>query len=55
MKSLLSILPKKSGRGPKGHISVRHQGGRQKRFFREIDFKRSKKEIWGRVESIEYD
>jgi len=55
MKSLFEILPKKSGRGNHGSITVRHQGGRQKNFLREIDFKRDKKDIWGRVESIEYD
>ncbi len=51
---LLKILPKKAGRS-RGKIAVRHQGGRQKRFLREIDFKRDKKDIWARVEEIEYD
>src|SRR3990172_5527812 len=55
MKKLKQILSKKSGRGASGRISVRHQGGRQKRYLREIDFKRDKKDIWGRVFSIEYD
>lgn len=50
----MRILPKRSGRS-KGTVTVRHQGGRQKRFLREIDFKRTKKEISARVESIEYD
>ncbi len=54
MKQLQTILPKKSGRSG-GRISVRHRGGRQKRFLREIDFKRDKKDVWGVVESIEYD
>ncbi len=52
---LKRILPKKSGRGAGGRVSVRHQGGRHKRFLREIDFKRDKKEVWGKVELIEYD
>lgn len=52
--NLKSILAKRSGRS-KGTITVRHQGGRQKRFLREIDFKRDKKDVWGKVESIEYD
>lgn len=51
---LKSILPKKSGRSG-GKITVRHQGGRHKRFLREIDYKRDKREIVGRVEAIEYD
>lgn len=55
MKNLKSILAKHSGRGADGKVSVRHQGGRQKRFLREIDFKRSKREIPARVDSIEYD
>lgn len=54
MKSLKKILPKKSGRSA-GTISVRHKGGRKKRHLREIDFKREKKDVWGKVESIEYD
>ncbi len=55
MKKLQSILPKNSGRGSGGSITVRHQGGRQKRFLREIDFKRNKQDIWAKVEAIEYD
>jgi len=52
---LLKILPKKSGRNASGKITVRHRGGRQKRFLREIDFKRDKHNIPARVVSIEYD
>ncbi len=55
MRKLKILLSKKSGRDAKGHVSVRHQGGRQKRFLRKIDFKRDKKDIWGRVLSVEYD
>jgi large subunit ribosomal protein L2 len=55
MKKLKTILPKKSGRDASGRITVRHQGGRQKRFLREIDFKRDKRDVWGRVEEIAYD
>ena len=54
MKRLKTILPKKSGRS-RGTISVRHQGGREKRFLREVDFKRDKPDVWGRVEAVEYD
>jgi large subunit ribosomal protein L2 len=53
-KSLRRILAKKSGRSG-GKVTVRHQGGRHKRFLRTIDFRRSKKDVWGTVESIEYD
>lgn len=55
MKRLKRILSKKSGRNSSGRISVRHQGGREKRFYRDIDFKRDKKDVWGRVELVEYD
>lgn len=54
MRKLKTILAKNSGRS-RGQLTVRHQGGRQKRFLREIDFKRNKFEVWGKVESIEYD
>ncbi len=54
MKKLKSILPKKSGR-VRGRVTVRHQGGREKRYLRLIDAKRSKKDVWGKVIAIEYD
>lgn len=49
------MLKKHSGRDSSGTISVRHQGGRQKRYYRIIDFKRDKRDIPGTVERIEYD
>src|SRR3989304_2700331 len=52
--NLTRILKKKSGRSS-GKVTVRHQGGREKRFLREIDSKRDKKDVWGKVEAIEYD
>jgi large subunit ribosomal protein L2 len=55
MARLKSILPKNSGRDASGKVVVRHQGGRQKRFMRHVDSERSKREVWGKVESIEYD
>ena len=54
-KTLIKILPKHSGRGNTGQIVVRHQGGRQKRYYRMIDFRRDKLSIPGKVVSIEYD
>ncbi len=54
MKNLKTILKKRSGRS-KGKVTVRHQGGRAKRYLREIDFRRDKKDVWGRVEWIGYD
>ena len=54
MNKLMTILPKKSGRSG-GIVTVRHQGGRHKRFLREIDFKRDKRDVTGSVEAVEYD
>lgn len=54
-KNLIKILKKHSGRDVTGKISVRHQGGRQKRFYRTIDFKRDKKDVEAKVIAIEYD
>jgi large subunit ribosomal protein L2 len=44
-----------SGRDSNGRISVRHKGGGHKRRYREIDFKRDKTGVPGKVASIEYD
>lgn len=54
-KKLIRILPKKSGRNNTGKVTVRHQGGRLKRYLREIDFFRDKYGVYGTVSSIEYD
>lgn len=55
IKSLIKIKKKTSGRDSQGHISVRHRGGEEKRFLREIDWKRNKTDIKGKVVSIDYD
>lgn len=55
VKSLVSLLPKNSGRDRMGHVSVRHQGGREKRFYRVIDWKREKDGVPARVDHITYD
>ena len=55
MKKLKFIKTKNSGRDASGQVSVRHQGGEQKRFLRVIDFKRDKQNIKGTVIGIEYD
>lgn len=54
-KTLIRVLKKKSGRNNMGHITARHQGGREKRYYREIDFKRGKVNIPGKVVAFEYD
>jgi large subunit ribosomal protein L2 len=55
IKKLRVILKKHSGRDNSGTISVRHQGGRQKRYYRIIDFKRDKRDVVGVVQRTEYD
>ena len=54
-KSLLTPLPKKSGRNNRGRITVRHRGGGHKRKYRIIDFRRDKWDVPGKVAHIEYD
>ena len=54
-KSLLIIKKGKGGRNNQGRITVRHQGGGHKRFYRIIDFKRNKLGIPARVTTVEYD
>lgn len=54
-KQLHEILQKHSGRDVAGHVSVRHQGGRQKRYYRLIDWRRDKVGVPAKVVSIEYD
>lgn len=55
IKSLFTILPKNSGRDMFGHISAHHQGGRHKRYYRTIDWKRDKDGVEGTVSTIEFD
>jgi large subunit ribosomal protein L2 len=54
-KSLVEALPQKGGRNHHGHITMRRRGGRHKRKYRIIDFKRNKFGIPARVREIEYD
>ena len=54
-KSLLVSLNKNGGRNNQGKITVRHHGGGVKRKYRLIDFKRDKRDIPGKVATIEYD
>jgi large subunit ribosomal protein L2 len=55
LKKLARINPKRSGRNTHGRITVRHQGGRQKRLLRKIDWKRDKRDLKAIVTTIEYD
>ncbi len=44
-----------SGRNNSGRITTRRRGGGAKKLYRKIDFKREKRDIEAKVESIEYD
>ncbi len=52
---LVAPLKSTGGRNNTGRITSRHRGGRHKRRYRIIDFKRDKKGILATVETIEYD
>jgi len=54
-KTLTKGKKERAGRDSFGRISVRHKGGGHKRRYRDIDFKRDKIGIPGKVASIEYD
>ncbi|CAL4324185.1 50S ribosomal protein L2 [Buchnera aphidicola] len=53
--SLLTTNHKTGGRNNNGRITTRHIGGRHKRIYRIVDFKRSKDNIPARIERFEYD
>ena len=53
-KKLTRAMNRRVGRGG-GRVTVRHQGGGEKKRLRLIDWKRNKLDIAGYVEAIEYD
>lgn len=55
LKELTEGISSTGGRNNRGVITSRHQGGGHKKKYRQIDFLRSKKDITGTVERIEYD
>lgn len=54
-KALTEGLRKKGGRNNTGRITARRRGGGHKRRYRIIDFKRTKFDVVGTVERLEYD
>ena len=54
-KSLVRGSKRTAGRSKVGTITVRRRGGGAKRRYREIDFRRGKDEVVGKIASIEYD
>lgn len=55
LKSLTMKLQDHAGRNNQGRITMRHQGGGNKKVYRVIDFKQAKLDIPGKVETLEYD
>jgi large subunit ribosomal protein L2 len=54
-RSLTRGMRNRAGRNMRGKITIRHRGGGHKRRYRQIDFRRDKFDIPGRIASIEYD
>jgi len=54
-KSLTKYISGTGGRNSRGRITSSHRGGRVKRKYRKIDFKRNKHSIKAKVRFIEYD
>ena len=54
-KELVEVLKKQSGRNSYGRITVRHQGGGNRKKYRVIDFKRDKMDVPATVLRLEYD
>ncbi len=54
-RSLIVIQKRHAGRNNEGRVTVRHQGGGNRRYIRLVDFKRNKRDIPAKVSAIEYD
>ena len=54
-KPLLEPNKKSGGRNTHGRITTRHRGGGHKRYYRKVDFKRTKDNVKAVVERLEYD
>ncbi len=54
-KPLTEPLKKSGGRNNRGEVTIWWRGGGHKRLYRLIDFKRDKRDIPGKVSTIEYD
>ncbi len=54
-KPLLKRLTSHAGRNAQGRITVRHQGGGNKKLYRTVDFKQNRLNAKATVETVEYD
>ena len=52
VKALTEGLTKSGGRNNHGRLTMRHIGGGHKRRYREIDFKRAKRDVVGVLEDV---
>jgi large subunit ribosomal protein L2 len=55
VKSLTEGLSKSGGRNNRGRTTAYHRGGGHKRTYRMVDFKRTKFDMVGTIERLEYD
>ncbi|MEX0769319.1 MAG: 50S ribosomal protein L2 [Balneolaceae bacterium] len=55
LKSKTKGITGSGGRNNRGRTTSRHKGGGHKRRFRDVDFKRDKTGIPGKIQTIEYD
>src|SRR5919201_1051623 len=55
VKTLTQGKTSSGGRNNHGRITVRFRGGGHKKAYRQIDFKRRKFDVSGKIERIEYD
>lgn len=55
VKSLTKGLKQSGGRNNRGRTTMRYRGGGHKRKYRIIDFKRDKRDIPAKVQTVEYD
>lgn len=54
-KSLTSGFRRSVGRNNQGRITTRHKGAGHKRLFRDVDFTYNKRDIEGKIATVEYD
>nr|QGU93301.1 ribosomal protein L2 [Selaginella stauntoniana] len=55
LRRLTSGFTSRRGRNSRGIVTSRHRGGGHKRLYRRIDSRRSKRNVSGRVVTVEYD
>ncbi len=55
LKSLTSGFKRSVGRNHHGRVTTRHKGAGHKRLFRDVDFKYNKRDIEGKIATVEYD